>query len=128
MNKEETKKYVDFSLHKKYIGEDGEFRGSVLAREKWPGQKFTFMIGHQPTYKPGTKELDFDDPYWIDNVGEIFKIDYANPIKFLESDILLYKGIIAGKEFELIIENDCGFAVAYGPAEIFDYINSTEDE
>jgi len=131
MEIKELVKYVDFVVNNENLMEEAP--GYDLAVRSY-GENFTFMIGHQPKeltveeieayrvlHPNVTALIDVDDPYWTDDVGDPLGVDHSN-VEPLGGDLYRTKVTIGDKEFEIIIENDCGFAVAYGPAEIYNYI------
>ena len=117
MEKSELIKYIVFSLHDKDNKSSNlECPAQKLAKERW-GQ-YTFMIGHQPD------NFIENDPYYTDDVGGPLNIDYNN-LKLVKSggrDIFETSVKICDKDFIILIENDCGFAVGYGPKEIYELI------
>ena len=142
MTKEEIKKYVDFSLNDQSgcLAEEDSIKAIIT---ELFGSVCTFMIGHQPrllteeeieankTSNPNViSNIDSEDPYWTDDVGDIFLFDRGNPLHIytneelspIDTDVLRYKGTIVDKEYELLVIHNCGFAVAYGPKEILDYV------
>lgn len=104
-------KYIDFSLEDKIKDVNVIYPGEPLALEKWG--KYTYMIGNQT-----------DDRYCVDNVGGPLGIDYNNLKLIIREGCDVFETTIKllNKEFTIFIENDCGFAVAYGPPEIFELI------
>lgn len=137
MEKSELIKYISFSLHNKDNKSDNktEWPGEKLAFEKWG--EYTFMIGHQPRsltdeeiqankiIKPNVIcSFDSEDPYRTDDVGEPLGVNYSNLSLVFRGgcDVFETTVKICDKEFTIFIENDCGFATAYGSPEIYELI------
>jgi len=138
MEIKELVKYVDFKLSTKMDDSYFDYNDAYDIVIRTYGENFTFMIGHQPRTlteeeiaankitKPNViTSIDVDDPYWTDDVGDPLGVDY-NKVESIGGDLYKTKVTIGDKEFEIIIENDCGFAVAYGPAEIYNYIQENK--
>lgn len=140
----ELKKYIDFELKKKpHLIENYETLGSqhrhLIVSFDQP-TKYTYMVGHQPRALTDKEieanklknpnvitSIDADDPYWCDDVGDPLGVDYDKLQHIDSKGTDLYKAQIkiGDKSFDILIENDCGFAVGYGPAEIYELITDT---
>jgi hypothetical protein len=86
------------------------------------GEEFTLIIGHQPEFKNGS--LDVDDPNWTDNVMEPLNINVVD-VHQLEGHNDLYHAFdvkIGENNYDIILENDCGFVVGYSSVSLFNTI------
>lgn len=136
----ELKKYVEFKANPGPCSGFDQDHGHLEAIKRY-GENYTFMIGHQPrtltqkeieerkiTHPNIISSIDYDDPYWTDNVGDPLKVDYTNltSVKIEGSYIELYIGeiTVGDQKFEALIHNDCGFAVAYGSPDILKLIEN----
>jgi hypothetical protein len=135
MEIKELVKYIDF-LQAENSNIEGleDFAGYKLATVAFDEDNLTYMVGHQPRNltpeeiqerlekQPNVhSSIDADDKYWTDDILEPFVIDYSK-LEFLEGDLYKAKIQIGDKEFEIVVENDCGFAVGYGSIDIYNYI------
>jgi hypothetical protein len=90
------------------------------------GEKFTLIIGHQPSFKDGI--LNTEDPYWTDNIMEPLNIKVLD-LNFSGTNLYDVFDVKIGKNnYDIVLQDDNGFVVGYSSINLYNTIQKERNE